>query len=64
MEERDRWWWCWREEGEKKGKGRIGVLAFSAVLQLHRGEIQGSVCILPSGCKKKKKKKSKPMSVP
>lgn len=35
MEERDRWWWCWRREKNKKE--RIGVLAFSAVLQLYGG---------------------------
>lgn len=48
--------------GRKKNKKRVGVLAFSAVLQQHRGKVKGVSAICPAVVKKEKK--SKPMSVP
>lgn len=47
---------------EKEKKERVGVLAFSAVLQPHRGRFKGVSAFCPAVVKKKKK--SKPMSVP
>lgn len=56
MEERDRWWWlCWRREKNKK---RIGVHAFSAVLQLHRRRFKGASVFCLAVVKKKKKNQS------
>lgn len=55
MEERDRWWWCWRKKKKIK-KERVGVLAFSAVLQPHRGRFKGVSAFCPAVVKKKKKK--------
>lgn len=50
------------EEEKKKKRERVGVLAFSAVLQPHRGRFKGVSAFCPAVVKKKKK--SKPMSVP
>ena len=52
------------EGGEKKGKreDRCSRILCCTTATRGGGEIQGRVCILPRGCKKKKK--SKPMSVP
>lgn len=44
---------CWRREKNKK---RIGVHAFSAVLQLHRRRFKGASVFCLAVVKKKKKK--------
>lgn len=44
------------EEEKKMKKERVGVLAFSAVLQPHRGRFKGVSTFCPAVVKKKKKK--------
>ncbi len=50
------------EEKKKIKREDRGVLAFSAVLQLHRRGFKGASAFCPAVIKKKKK--SKPMSMP